>query len=160
MVYLFVFPINAGQYMLLTWIVIHVGNSPEGYWSSTLQIELLKLETKTYCWRFRNPKENNHLGYRKPFLGGGFQLPFPQLVSYPDSWSISSRKEHPKSKQVEESNGRESVGSCKTGSFFAKEEGPILLPWKVENSSPKKMSVRVRFCWISWYFLGEQSIQQ
>ena len=28
---LIVLPINAGKYVLLTWIVIHVGNSPEGY---------------------------------------------------------------------------------------------------------------------------------
>ena len=76
-----VLPINAGKYVLLTWIVIHVGNSPEGYWSSTLQIELLKLGTKTYCWWFRNPTENNHLGYIKLCISwGGISTTVPSTL--------------------------------------------------------------------------------
>ena len=36
----------------------------------------------SYCWWFRTPKQPP---------GMGFQLPFPQLVSLPDFWTINSR---------------------------------------------------------------------
>ena len=145
-----VLPINAGKYVLLTWIVIHVGNSHEGYWSSTLQIELLKLGTKTYCWWFRNPTENNHLGYIKLciFLGG-ISTTVPSTLDRRIP-TISSRKVHQKSKQVEESRAGSPLEVAWHGSlgrmrrrFFSHE--------KLRSLPQKKMSVRVRFCWVSWY---------